>query len=300
MGVVASNFQGNDGGIVSEVVQPSGDQWITKHAEACKVTDAEVKKMWDAFQKLGCGINGELSAATIKSLSVKTGSSSEGSFIDKILMQFPKTENGCLSFQTYCNATKWFSNSNIETRVRGAFRVLNNANAITLTILTEILREIYTDTSEAVISRTAQVFMQEVDVKGQGSIGEDDFVRWVKKMPSNVVEQIMTFEPISSGSPTSKNPGTTSADDRPSIPLLQRVAGNAKNRDWLLLVNSLGFTEEEIKEVGDHLGNKKHDEHLYELLKIWRNKTDAVITTETLKDALVSSGMEDVAMLLQS
>nr|XP_054774128.1 uncharacterized protein LOC129282225 [Lytechinus pictus] len=300
MGVVASNFAGNDGGIVSEMVHPSSDEWISKHAEASKMTNQQVKKLWDAFQKLGSSSNGELSADTLKSLSTKMGRSSEKNFIDKILMQFPRTENGGVSFQTYCNATKWFSDSNIETRVRGAFRVLNNANAITLPILTEILKEIYTDTSEAVISRTARVFMQEVDVKGQGSIGEEDFVRWVKKMPTNVVEQIMTFDPISSGSPTSKNSRVSSDDNRPSMSLLQRVAGNARNRDWLLLVNKLGFTEEEIKDVGDRLGNKKHDEHLFELLKVWRDKTDAVVTKETLKDALLSSGMEDLAMLLQS
>ena len=35
MGVVASSFQGSDGGIVAEVVEPSSEEWIAKHAEAC-------------------------------------------------------------------------------------------------------------------------------------------------------------------------------------------------------------------------------------------------------------------------
>ncbi|XP_071506287.1 uncharacterized protein [Diadema antillarum] len=296
MGVVASNFQGDDGSIVGEIAQPTSDDWISKHAEACRMPETQVRKLWEAFKDLGGDESGQLPQNVI--VNVRNADSSS-LFLEKILKQFPTTKNGGVTFQTYCNATKWFSDGTTETRIRGAFRVLNNGYPLTEAILVEILREIYSDTSEAVIKRTAQVFLEEVDVKGRGSIDEKDFVSWVQKMPADVVEQIMKFDVLPSSQAGGGHPQESSDPNRPSTQTLRQVAAQTKTRDWLLLVNKLGFTEEEIKEVGDSLGDRKDDELLFELLKTWGEKTDAVVTVATLKEALVSCSMGDVAETLK-
>ncbi|XP_072039297.1 uncharacterized protein [Amphiura filiformis] len=282
MGTVASNFPGDDGTILADIIKPADDEWILKHAKECNVPEADVKALWVQFQELGCNENGLLQKD-----SVTNGDA----MALKIFKEFPANINGEVAFQTFCNASRWYKNADTEARVRVAFCTLNSGQPLDQTILNEILAEVYQDSSQEVVERLGRVFMEQVDTKKQGFIDEDQFVNWIKNMPQDIIEATMDFNPTSESDQKTNEESTS--DVTVTDNQLQVIANEASQQDWALLANKLGFTLEDVAEVSKKFPDKPQDQ-LHDILKQWQKAEAESATMSALEDILRDAGMTKV------
>ncbi|XP_006819895.1 uncharacterized protein LOC102805164 [Saccoglossus kowalevskii] len=180
----------------------------------------------------------------------------------------PKNKDGGMTFQTFCNASKWCENVNIEGKLRGFFRTLNDGHYIDNDTLKKILKSVYPEDNREAISRHAKVFMSEVDKRRLGYIDEEQFIRWMKNMPHETVQKILMYSIIpdhiqeefrrdnlstshSSKPPPKKRRQAITGD------MLDTVATRASARDWSVLANKLGFTLEDVDQLSRQVSKER-------------------------------------------
>ncbi|XP_033100108.1 uncharacterized protein LOC117103628 [Anneissia japonica] len=304
MGLNASTIPGDNGGIVSELTSPLKEDWIVQHADACGLTTIEVKNMWKRFQQLGCNQDGVLYA---HSLPIDTVTDP---FVSKIFKQFPKTNEGAITFQTFCAASKWLSDNSTDGKIRAVFAILNDGKPLDENILIEILSQVYLEDSQQSVKRAANVLLKQIDNDGNGFITEDQFASWVTTLPHDTLAAILNFttsqqtdkDGMSASSTPVKTPvkkvarptslsGPVATDDQ-----LMAVAKHVYDKDWLLFANKLGFTQMEVKDLQDNFVTKRQQAE--ELLKEWKNDNGIAATVSSLKRALVESDFVSVAEML--
>ncbi|XP_022103245.1 uncharacterized protein LOC110985993 [Acanthaster planci] len=292
MGAVVSSTNGGDhGGIVAELTHPMKGDWLSQHVVACNVSKHEAAHLWERFKELGCNEDGELSGETLRTAC------SANTMAAKILEMMPRSKDNVLTFQTFCNMSRWLADANIEKKIRAVFQCLNKGHALDLAIVTDILSEIYCDESKEVIDRSAKVFIHQVGDIASHSISEQQFVNWAMELPQDTLQTIMDFkcspnndtvEQASSSNPVTGSKRTPTTKD------MLKVSRMASRKDWMLLANKLGFTQDDINLIKEEApGDAK--EQVQQLLLLWTQRNGEQATVSVLREALQGSRMTEIA-----
>ncbi|XP_070545568.1 uncharacterized protein [Ptychodera flava] len=302
-------------------------QQIVRLLHFIPVPVVEVERLWKRFCWLDNGnSDGILTKARLAESHVM-----KDDILRKILQHFPRTETQGITFQTYCNAAKWFENANIENKSRALFKTLNNDDVIDQTTLARVMTSVYSDASQETITRNVKVLMAEIDTKKQGFIDEEQFIHWLKAMPYSSLQSLLEFSVIpqqiqdehrnGEGSrkserrprpkpaprPSPKPSEQQQPDDTPSrqqtpprrpiaitSDIMDKVATRASGRDWHVFANRLGFTSEDIQELAVRYPRKDH-EQVYAMLREWMHREGTAADVPALEAALTDSQMGDIA-----
>ncbi|XP_064641183.1 uncharacterized protein LOC135495992 [Lineus longissimus] len=306
----SSNFQ-ESGEITSTPNQP---EWIVDHVDATGLTIVEVERLWTRFLQLGCRED----TGILESQMLSAPHIASDVFVRNILRNF-KGRDGVICFETFCNAMQWIENSDVDSKIRAIFHLLNNGNPIPRDVLGRVLKRVYPGENDISISTLTNGFMEEMDDKKQGFIEENQFLSWVKGLPRQHIEMILEFHVVpqnliedddilnnsmrrTTGYQPRRRPQQTIDADAASkqIPtdyILTEIAVKASTRDWNLLGNKLGFTMTDINDFDRRHTGKK--DKVYYMLKSWRDREGKNAHSIILEKALRSSNMNDIAMLLQ-
>ncbi|KYO35089.1 uncharacterized protein LOC109283970 [Alligator mississippiensis] len=292
MGVYASLFYKNEGQILTDLTDPSQFNWITAHAEACKLTVPEVQRCWSRFLMLQPDQKGNVSRAQFCSTANVFG--------QKLLEQIPCTEKDQITFQSYCNAVSWLSKSPLEAKLRGLYQILTSGT-ISKEQLRSLMHNLYPREGPQTTDELATLFLNEVDKSNRGYIDEDQFLAWVKTLPQQTLMSVLHFPIIPSNI-------THLKEQEPSFPstavhfkdrshlcdrqLLQVATEmSSKRRDWRLLANSLGFLEKDCSRLEHEHSEVKSQ--ILALLQIWQ-KMSQEAPLPVLQTALRQSGNADI------
>ncbi|XP_053888461.1 uncharacterized protein LOC128839457 [Malaclemys terrapin pileata] len=292
MGVYASYFHKSEGQMLIDLTDPSQANWITTHAEACKMTVPEVQRCWSRFLMLRPDQKGNVSRAQLASVT--------DTFGHKLLDQVPLTDEDRITFQTYCNAVCWLSKSPLETRLKGLFQTITSGT-IGKEQLQSLLQNLYPREDPKTIQELGTLYLSEVDKSNQGYIDEDQFVAWMQTLPQHMLTSVMHFPIIPSNITLLKElqPSfpTAAVDfkDRSGLDdkQLLRVAVemSLKRRDWKLLANNLGLVEKDCSCLERERLDVKTQ--ILAMLQIWL-RTCQEAPLPLLQTALRLSGNTDI------
>ncbi|XP_077999427.1 uncharacterized protein LOC144452247 [Glandiceps talaboti] len=327
MGTFASSFEGSQGGVVNTYSDSTKKDWLTAHAKACGMELPSVERLWSRFQYLGCDDRGVLDEPTLQQ-QVK-----DDPFLKQLVRFFPRDREGNLYFQTFCNAMKWFEKpdqynqaNSLEIKIRAIFKTLNGGESVSQDQLTTILSRIYQGESREDLSQRSNLLMACIDEEKKGRFDEEQFVKWMKKLPQDSVKSILEFSIIpeelqefAKGSmgilgnnnsryrPTKIGTSMQSLRTQPEVPkgprnplgrpsngTLFQISLKISQRDWLMFANKLGFTELEVEKIKQKAPGRARDQ-VFELLQRWVARDGMMATRSTLEEALVDSNMTDVA-----
>ena len=170
-------------------LKPNSPKWIFKHAEAFEIPFLEVQRCWDRFVQLGADDRGLLrSAAVIEKF--------EDKFTLQFLRQLPWTSKGTLQFQTYLRICKWFQGADTETKVKVFYEVLNQSQAIDVTLLSRILKHVLSEETDEMLDKYAAALLEAADYKKLGVLDEEQFVALCMKLPSDELNEMLHFNLI--------------------------------------------------------------------------------------------------------
>ncbi|OCU00396.1 uncharacterized protein LOC108712236 [Xenopus laevis] len=294
MGAYASTFPNSGGNILLEVTDPSQSNWITAHAETCKMSIPEVQKCWNRFLILGPDSSGNIKRSSLLS---------KNPFTKQILQQIPVVNNEVITFQTYCSAVSWLAKAPQESKLRGLYHVLTSKE-LTMGTLKNLLHNLYPNDGSNVIEEMCHLLFSEIDKSKKGVIDEDQFVSWIQSMPKDHVASVLDFRMISPElqsrdlSLSSVSPQIYKAVDekgRLRDDQLHQVATAIAQgkRDWRLLANKLGFLEKDC--IFFEKNHHEAKDQILDMLQTWRNTLGGAVQSQILQDALKKSGNADIA-----
>ncbi|KAM4807875.1 uncharacterized protein WCC33_000569 [Rhinophrynus dorsalis] len=293
MGIYASTFHDSRGKIILESTDPSQPNWITAHAETCKMSIPEVQRCWNRFLMLNPDSNGNIKQSCF---------SFKDAFIKQLLEQIPLMNNEFITFQTYCSAVSWLAKAPLESKLRGLYQTLTSS-LLTKEHLHYFLHKLYPKEGSKYIDDLSYLLFSEIDKSSKGVIDEDQFVSWFQTLPQAHLIKLLNFPIIPPDLESTRELGSFSApttqdeDDRWRLrdDQLQYVAiAMAKRkRDWTLLANKLGFLEKE-----SIFFEKSHPEvkdQILDMLQMWKDTLGKQAQSQMLQDALKKTGNMDVA-----
>nr|XP_033801424.1 uncharacterized protein LOC117360896 [Geotrypetes seraphini] len=293
MGIYGSTFYNSGGQIIVDMTDPSRPNWITAHADACKMTIPEVQRCWSRFLMLHPVEHGNLPRCCFLN--------SKNPFANKMLAHIPVTDDEQVTFQTYCNAVSWLSKASLETKLRGIYQILTS-DTLTKKVLQTLLHDLYPAGSSPDIDALSNLLLAEIDRENQGSIDEDQFVAWVHSLPEDVTTSVLQFTIIPSDMvPTAETqhillPRDPTPEDRRWLTdeQLLRVANDMskKRRDWKLLANNLGLLENNC--LSFEKQHRETKDQMLEMLRTWRKTTGQNNQIQSLQEALRQSGNTDI------
>lgn len=291
MGVYASVFHKSSGQVLIDSTDPSQANWITAHSDACKMPVPEVQRCWGRFLLLQPDKNGNVHRHRFIKDDI---------FNRQLVQQIPVTEDGLVTFQTYCSAVYWLSNSSIETKLGGLYQTLA-CSSLNKDSLERLLQALYPKESQGGVNQLSSLLMWEMDTKNQGFIDEDQFIAWMKKLPQETLTALLHFSVIphkltAASAPQIPQRDLTTAQDSRKVTdnqlLKIAVEMSRQRRDWKLLANSLGFLETDSQTF-----ERKHLEvqnQIVEMLQVWRSAAGQQDPVHVLQTALRDSGNTDI------
>ncbi|XP_012810339.1 uncharacterized protein LOC101730712 isoform X2 [Xenopus tropicalis] len=294
MGAYASTFPNSGGNIVLEVTDPSQSNWITAHAETCKMSIPEVQKCWNRFLMLGPDSSGNIKRSSL--LSKKP-------FTKQILEQIPVVNNEVITFQTYCSAVSWLAKAPQESKLRGLWHVLTSKE-LKMGDIKNLLHHLYPNKDPKVIEEICHLLLSEIDKSKKGVIDEAQFVSWIRNLPKEHVTSVLDFRIISPKFQSSRDLDLSSVspiyiavdeDGRLRDDQLHQVSTalvKAK-RDWRLLANKLGFLEKDC--IFFERTHHETKDQILDMLQMWRNTLSRPDQSQILQDVLKKTGNADIA-----
>ncbi|XP_075433556.1 uncharacterized protein LOC142470750 [Ascaphus truei] len=291
MGVYASSFHNSGGKIILESTDPSQSNWITLHADTCKMSIPEVQRCWSRFLMLDADTNGNIQ---------RTCLFSKNSFAKQLLEKIPLGNDEVITFQTYCSAVSWLSKAPQESKLRGLYQTLTSSN-LTEESLQSLLHSLYPNEDSKCIVDLCHLLLSEIDNNNKGAIDEDQFVSWIQAMPQAHAASLLHFPIIPPDLESSSEPGPSSVsttavlDDRWRLrdDQLRHVAMvmAKRKRDWRLLANNLGFLEKDCIFFEAHPVAK---DQILDMLLLWRNAFANQTQSQSLQEALKRTGNADI------
>ncbi|XP_073511296.1 uncharacterized protein [Phyllobates terribilis] len=293
MGAYASKFHESGGTILLESTDPSQSNWITAHAETCKLSIPEVQRCWSRFLMLDPDPNGNVKRSRFLT---------KDEVCNKLCQQIPIVNDEVITFQAYCSAVSWLSNAPQESKIRGFFQTLTS-NTLTKESLKILLSNLYPSEQSKVLDDLSQLLLLEIDKESKGSIDEAQFVSWVHNMTHEEVMSILHFPilPLDVTSATeSELPSISTNIDledkwRIRDDQLQQVASlmEKRKRDWRLLANNLGFLEKDCMFFEENHSEVR--DKILDMLQVWRNALGKQTQAQTLQKALKQTNNADIA-----
>lgn len=285
MGAYASKFHESGNTVLLESTDPSKPNWITAHAETCKMSIAEVQRCWSRFIMLDPDPNGNVKRSRFVT---------KDEFGKKLRQQIPNVRDEVITFQAYCSAVSWLSNAPQESKIRGLFQTFTSS-ALTKESLKILLSNLYPREESTDMDDLCRLLLLEIDKENKGAIDEDQFVSWVHNLPKEQVTSILHF-PILPEEELSV-PTNIDLEDKWRIrdDQLRQVASlmEKRKRDWRLLANHLGFLEKDCT-----FFEKNHAEirdKVLDMLQVWRNARGEQAQAQTLQKALRTTSNYDIA-----
>ncbi|XP_053318791.1 uncharacterized protein LOC128490760 [Spea bombifrons] len=287
MGVYASTFPKSGDTIILESTDPSQSNWITAHAETCKLSIPEVQRCWSRFLMLNPDTNGNVKRSCFLSNDV---------FNKKILDQIPSAKDDGVTFQTYCSAVSWLARAPQESKIRGLYQLLIS-NTSTKESLQMLLNNVYPDVSPETIDDLCKRLFPETDV-----INEDQFVSLVQAIPQAQVASVLSFSVIPPDLDASHEQSLPSIKTATALENKGRVQDDQlhhiaiemtkRRRDWRLLANRLGFLEKDSRFFEQAYPGVK--DQILKMLYEWRNAVREDFQSQTLQDALKHTANTDI------
>ncbi|KAM3938433.1 uncharacterized protein RB166_013464 [Leptodactylus fuscus] len=292
MGAYASKFH-ESGGTILESMDPSQPNWITAHAEACKMSIPEVQRCWSRFLMLDPDTNGNVKRRTFLN---------KDEVSQKLCQQIPILNNEVITFQAYCSAVSWLSNAPQDSKIRGFFQTLT-LSTLTKESLKILLSNLYPGEETKIIDDLCHLLLFKIDKENSGVINEDQFMSWIHKMPQKQITSILNFPILPLD--------VSSAPERelPSVPInidledkwrirddqLEQVASlmEKRKRDWRLLANNLGFLETDYMFFEQNHSEMKNK--ILDMLQVWRNAHGKQAQAQSLQRALKQTNNADIA-----
>ncbi|XP_063795908.1 uncharacterized protein LOC134957703 [Pseudophryne corroboree] len=292
MGVYASKFHESGGKTLLESTDPSQPNWISAHAETCKLSIPEVLRCWNRFLMLDPESNGNVKRSHFFF---------RDEFSKKLCEQIPVSEDEVITFQTYCSAVSWLSKAPKESKLRGLYQTLTTSE-LTKESLHILLYHLYPNEESKVISDLCHLLLLEIDKDNKGAIDEDQFVTWVNNMPHMQVSSILNFSLLppnmTSASETVTSISTSSDLDNSwgiRDNQLQQVAllMAKRKRDWRLLANHLGLLEKDCMFFEQNHSDTR--DKILDMLQVWRNAHGKQAQSQMLQNALKQTRNTDIA-----
>ncbi|XP_033747001.1 uncharacterized protein LOC117332222 [Pecten maximus] len=304
MGSYASQFLTPVGEEVSQHTHPSKANWITVHAITAELSIAETERLWLRFQQLGCNKDGVITEELAAKMSV-----SSDAFSRNIMKKFTLNETKNITFENFLRGLKWCETAELNEKLRGIFRLLNNGNPVPKTTFVKILERVYTNPSDKKdVQRVADIVYKHIDKKNKGLMNEDQFVTGVRSViPEETLQDLLLFEVLPaymkerlhSQLPEFNSEGPTPSPSNRQIPsdgTLRQVADKIYRRDWLRTANKLGLTNEDVSDIKTNISDSK--QQAYTMLKTWKEREAAQAYISVLESALKESGMTEAAYAL--
>ncbi|OWF56527.1 uncharacterized protein LOC110446688 [Mizuhopecten yessoensis] len=304
MGSFASQFMTPDGEEIAQHTHPSKPNWITVHAITAELSIAETERLWLRFQQLGCNRDGIIT----EELAGQTSVSSDA-FSRNILKKFTLSQTKNITFENFLRGLKWCEIADLNDKLRGIFRLLNNGNPVPKTTFVKILERVYTNPNDKKdVQRVSDIVYKHMDKKNKAMMTEDQFVTGIRNVvPDDTLEDLLLFEVLPtymkerlhSQLPEFKSEGPTPDPGGRQIPseaALRQVAEKIHRRDWLRTANKLGLTNEVVSEIKANASDSK--QQAYTMLRRWKEQEGAHAYTSVLERALKDSGMTEAAYAL--
>ncbi|XP_044135623.1 uncharacterized protein LOC122927648 [Bufo gargarizans] len=293
MGAYASKFHESGGTILLESTDPSQSNWITAHAEICKMSIPEVQRCWSRFLMLDPDHNGNVKRSTFWT---------KDELVKKLCQQIPIVNDEVITFQAYCSAVSWLSSAPQDSKIRGFFQTLTSST-MTKESLKVLLSNLYPSEESKEIDDLCHLLLFEIDKKNKGEIDEDQFVSWVHSMPREQITSILNFPILplevttASERELSSVPVNIDLEDKWRIrdDQLQHVASlmDRRKRDWRLLANNLGFLEKDC--IFFEQNNSMNRDKILDMLQVWRSSLGKQAQAQSLQKALKHTGNADIA-----
>ncbi|KAM5194076.1 uncharacterized protein ACMZJ9_022306 [Mantella aurantiaca] len=293
MGAYASNFHKSGDKILLEETDPTQLNWITAHAETCKMSVPEVLRCWSRFLMLDPDSNGNVKRSRF---FIKNA------YSEKLLQQVPVDGDAAITFQAYCSAVSWLAKAPQESKLRGFYQTLTSST-LSYESLQILLSDLYPNEEPKTISDLCHLMLSEIDKENKGAIDEDQFVSWVQSISPAQVSSVLQFPilPPDVGSSTERVlpyiSASTDLDDKWRIrdEQLQHVASlmAKRRRDWRVLANNLGFLEKDC--IIFEQNHSELREKILDMLQVWRNTSGKEAKLQTLQNALKQTNNADIA-----
>lgn len=290
---------------VSQHTHPSKANWITVHAITAELSIAETERLWLRFQQLGCNKDGVIT----EEIATNNPVLSSDAFSRNIMKKFTLNQTKNVTFENFLRGLKWCETADLNEKLRGVFRLLNNGNPVQKATFVKILERVYTNPNDKKgIQKVADVVYKHIDKKNTGQMNEDQFVTGVRSViPNDTLQDLLLFEVLPSYMkerlhsqlPEFNSEGPTpEPGDRtiPSDSTLRQVAEKIYRRDWLRTANKLGLTNEDVSDIKSRISDSK--QQAFTMLRMWKEREAAQAYTSVLESALKDSGMTEAAYAL--
>ncbi|XP_066567595.1 uncharacterized protein LOC136755100 isoform X2 [Amia ocellicauda] len=218
-----------------------------------------------------------------------------------LVQQLPVSAGGLLTFQTYCSAVNWLSDSTVETKLRGLYQAMSCCVPLDKEALDRLLTELYPQDAPGDIRQLSGLILREVDTKNQGFIDEDQFTVWLRRLLPETLTSSLHFPALPSKIAVAHEQhrpqrGPIQTEDTTNVTenQLQLTAAemSRRRRDWRLLANRLGFLEKDCQAF-----ERKHPEtenQVLEMLLQWHRRARRTGAARELGEALRASGNTDI------
>ncbi|WAQ97327.1 hypothetical protein MAR_030017 [Mya arenaria] len=318
MGQYASIFITPANKAVSKNTHPRKPNWITAHAIASELSIAEVERLWVRFQQLGCNPDGELTDSTIMKADY-----SQDVFMKNILKKYMEGNTKKVTFENFLRALKWVEQSTIDEKIRAMYHFLGNGQPLTPDLMVKILERVYPQDKGEPIKKIVEILFQVMDTDGKKALDEEKFLRGVRKIPPQVLDQYLTFQILPdemkerlhknlqefrsesqiagpSNAPQNRTP-MNARRAKQVVPdqACREVSEKIFKKDWLRVANKLGFFTQDVQEIQSAYPNNAQHQ-VYQMLKQWKERDGDEATLEVLEKALADCGMHDAAIILTS
>lgn len=304
MGSYASAFLVPDGEEASQHTHPSQANWITVHAIAAELSIAETERLWLRFQQLGCNEDGEITETIAAKLAIQNDA-----FARNIIKMFT-SKTKVVTFENFLRGLSWCETAELDDKLAGTFRLLNNGSAVPKAMFVKILERVYTNPSDKKdVQKLADIVYKQIDKGKTGQMNEDQFVTGVRNAVSeDMLREALMFEVLptymkerlhnelpefSSEGPT---PGPSGGKPIPSDGTLRNVAEKIYRRDWVRTANKLGLTTDDL--AGIRATTSETKQQAYTMLISWKEREGSHAYTHVLEQALRGSGMTEAAKVL--
>uniref|UniRef100_W5MXY7 Death domain-containing protein n=1 Tax=Lepisosteus oculatus TaxID=7918 RepID=W5MXY7_LEPOC len=248
MGIYSSTFYKSGDQILFESTDPSQANWITAHADACKLTIPEVLRCWERFLMLHPDKNGNI---------LRHSLTTNDAFNSQLVEQLPVSEDGLVTFQTFCCAVKWLSSSVTETKLRG---FIDEDDFILW------LKRLPVETLKS--SLHFPVLPNKTTVTGHRTNTKHFTAR--TRVESTAVQKL-TYNQLH----------------------VIAVELSKRRRDWKLLANCLGFLEKDCQTLERKYLDTENQ--ILEMLQLWRRRAQVPDAAKHLQAALRDTGNADIS-----
>ncbi|XP_048590149.1 uncharacterized protein LOC116607750 isoform X2 [Nematostella vectensis] len=256
-------------------------------------TVCEVECLWVRYQELTSVDGGQNTGVN------DNPPPGDDPFLKQVWKTLPRDDDGRVTFQAFYGVIRWWQTADLDTKLRGIFKLLNGEQSLDASTLLQIVKTLDSDLDEETAKRQAELLMSHLDNIQQGFIDEDQWTQAVRRLLPSEIHQLteVNIIPTSYGNdrraPPEPQQQSASSNRSPiSEELLVTVSGLIGERDWKPLAVQLGICDDVIQAASLRYPNRSR-EQLYHVMRQWNAGPGA--SKQNLVNALKKCGFTETA-----